>query len=99
MGEILKHKSLSFLLTGFGCLMIVAGFFQVDDITKFKVTVMAHVAWRPVGGGTVLILCALNFEWLKGRANNADVQEIPSRDDYINEIIKQVEHTNPREAY
>ena len=54
---------------------------------------MAHVAWRPVGGGTVLILCALFFEWLKGRANNADVQEIPSRDDYINEIIKQVDQS------
>lgn len=96
MGDILKQKSLSLLLGAFGCLMIVAGFFQVDDITKFKVTVMAQVAWRPVAAGAFLLACsfltAFFFEknTINGGIQNARLQEIPSREAYIDETVEQV---------
>jgi len=91
--EILKQKSLAIIFGGFGCLMLVAAVFQIEDITKFKVSPRPVVAWPAVVFGVGLISLALLTASLierkheRDKAQKSAVRPIPSREDYLGETI------------
>lgn len=100
MTEILKQKSLAIVFGVFGCLILVAAVFQVEDITKFKVSPRPGVAWPAIALGACLVAVAALTAILverrreKDRSQKNAIQPIPSREDYFAETIKQIENSS-----
>ena len=87
IGKILGAKSLAVLLGTFGCLIVVASIFQVEDITRFKVTAKQQIAVPAFGVGVGLVLLSILCAFLierrstRDRKQNGTVSEIPPSGD------------------
>lgn len=93
MIEIAKPKHLAFVLALFGCLLIIAALFSVDDITKFRVTPRTQVFLPALAAGIALVGVALVFGYFIERQKMLpDVsRRLPNRNLYFVEILHQID--------